>query len=83
MWPVSREAFPKPFIPLTDGESLLQKTLLRALSVPAVNHVLTVTNRAYFFQTRDAYTDLRAQQNIDWQADWLLEPVGRNTARDQ
>lgn len=79
LWPVSREAFPKPFIPLADGESLLQKTLLRALSVPAVSQVLTVTNRAYFFQTRDAYADLRAQENTAWQADWLLEPVGRNT----
>jgi mannose-1-phosphate guanylyltransferase/mannose-6-phosphate isomerase len=30
LWPVSREALPKPFIKLPDGESLLVKTLLRA-----------------------------------------------------
>jgi mannose-1-phosphate guanylyltransferase len=28
LWPVSREALPKPFIKLPDGESLLVKTLL-------------------------------------------------------
>ena len=55
------------------------KTLLRALALQGVEHVLTVTNRAYFFQTRDAYAQVRAQQAGAWQADWLLEPVGRNT----
>ena len=29
LWPVSREAYPKPFIKLPDGRSLLQKTLDR------------------------------------------------------
>ena len=27
LWPVSRESYPKPFIRLADGKSLLQKTL--------------------------------------------------------
>lgn len=27
LWPVSREAMPKPFMRLPDGQSLLQKTL--------------------------------------------------------
>lgn len=79
LWPVSRESFPKPFIALADGQSLLQKTLLRALSLQGVERVLTITNQAYFFQTRDAYAQVRAQHHGAWQADWLLEPVGRNT----
>lgn len=79
LWPVSREAFPKPLIPLADGQSLLQKTLLRALALQGVERVLTVTNRAYFFQTRNAYAEVRTQHHSAWQADWLLEPVGRNT----
>jgi mannose-1-phosphate guanylyltransferase/mannose-6-phosphate isomerase len=29
LWPVSREQYPKPFIKLDDGESLLQKAFLR------------------------------------------------------
>ena len=80
LWPVSREAFPKPFIRLADGESLLQKTLHRALLLPQVSHVLTVTNREYFFQTRDAYVESSDPKKTAWQPDWLLEPVGRNTA---
>ncbi|MBP3861593.1 MAG: hypothetical protein J6I30_17465, partial [Pseudomonas sp.] len=30
LWPVSREAMPKPFMCLPDGQSLLQKTFARA-----------------------------------------------------
>lgn len=79
LWPVSREAFPKPFMTLADGESLLQKTLLRALSLPEVGQILTVTNQAYYFQTRDSYANLGSLVNTSWQSDWLLEPVSRNT----
>lgn len=81
LWPVSREALPKPFIALPDGETLLQKTLKRALALPGVEHILTVTNRDYYFLTRDEY-----ESNADDAAagrivhDYLLEPLGRNTA---
>lgn len=81
LWPVSREALPKPFIALPDGETLLQKTLTRALALPGVEHILTVTNRDYYFLTRDEY-----ESNADDAAagrvvhDYLLEPLGRNTA---
>ena len=30
LWPVSREGHPKPFMKLADGQSLLEKTYLRA-----------------------------------------------------
>lgn len=76
LWPVSREALPKPFIELPDGETLLQKTLRRAISLSGVKRVLTVTNRDYYFLTRDEYES--ADTSITH--DYLLEPVGRNTA---
>ena len=57
LWPVSREAHPKPFIVLPDGESLLQKTLLRAAALKP-DSILTITNRDYFFITRDAYAEV-------------------------
>src|SRR5207237_4224865 len=77
LWPVSREALPKPFIKLADGQSLLAKTLRRALVSASGKGVLTVTNRDYFFLTRDEY----AAANQDGaQLDFLLEPVSRNTA---
>lgn len=78
LWPVSREAHPKPFIKLADGESLLQKTYLRAARLPAVKTVLTVTNRDYYFLTRDEYLD--KAMSLPPEHHFLLEPMGRNTA---
>src|SRR6185436_11945997 len=78
LWPVSREALPKPFIKLADGQSLLAKTLRRAMAVSDANGILTVTNRDYFFLTRDEYE--RAVKKNGPELDYLLEPVSRNTA---
>src|SRR3954466_6666819 len=77
LWPVSREALPKPFIKLADGQSLLAKTLRRALSCASGNRVLTVTNRDYFFLTRDEFELLGRKGPT---LEFLLEPVSRNTA---
>ncbi|MEO8670008.1 MAG: mannose-1-phosphate guanylyltransferase/mannose-6-phosphate isomerase [Tahibacter sp.] len=78
LWPVSRSAHPKPFMRMPDGESLLYKTLDRALRVADGGTVLTVTGRDYFFLTRDEYAT-HARANLD-QLPFLLEPAGRNTA---
>ena len=77
LWPLSREGHPKPFIGLADGHSLLQKTFARAADLPAVQRVLTVTNRDFYFQTADHY---RAVNHTAVALDYLLEPFGRNTA---
>jgi mannose-1-phosphate guanylyltransferase/mannose-6-phosphate isomerase len=77
LWPVSREAHPKPFIVLPDGQSLMQKTLLRAAALNP-DSILTITNRDYFFITRDAYAEVGLAPGIA--LDYLLEPAGRNTA---
>jgi len=76
LWPVSRQTLPKPFIELPDGSTLLQKTLQRAAALDAVQTVLTVTNKECYFLTRDEY----AAGNAHVTHDYLLEPVGRNTA---
>lgn len=78
LWPVSRETFPKPFMKLPDGDSLLKKTLLRAAGLPGVVEVLTVTNREYFFTTRDEYASAKTGRQLGF--DYVLEPCGRNTA---
>lgn len=75
LWPVSREAHPKPFIQLPDGQSLLQKTFLRASGLDAVAEVLTVTNRDYYFKTKDEYQACASGVTVSF----LLEPCGRNT----
>ncbi len=77
LWPVSREAMPKPFMRLPDGESLLQKTFKRAAGLPGVDRLLTVTNREVFFRTLDDYRLLnKGAAGLDF----ILEPFGRNTA---
>ncbi len=76
LWPVSREAYPKPFIRLADGQSLIQKSMLRAAAVAPAGPVLTVTNREYVYATRDEYRSVGAdERNV-----FLLEPSARNTA---
>jgi mannose-1-phosphate guanylyltransferase len=78
LWPVSREAHPKPFMKLADGQSLLQKTFLRAAGLPGVREILTITNREYYFKSKDEYETTVAQTAA--RPTFLLEPVGRNTA---
>jgi mannose-1-phosphate guanylyltransferase / mannose-6-phosphate isomerase len=77
LWPLSREQHPKPFIQLADGESLLQKTYLRAKKIHDVNHILTITNRELLFKITDEYSRYN-QQNMH--QSFILEPVGKNTA---
>ncbi|GAA0724072.1 mannose-1-phosphate guanylyltransferase/mannose-6-phosphate isomerase [Dokdonella soli] len=78
LWPVSRSAYPKPFMRMGDGESLLKKTLDRALRLADGGQVLTVTGRDYYFLTRDEYAQ-HAGADLD-KLPFLLEPAGRNTA---
>lgn len=77
LWPVSRRAHPKPFMELADGETLAEKTFLRAKAVTRNAPVLTVTSRDYYFYTRDLYAGLEESTGNDL---FLLEPMGRNTA---
>lgn len=79
LWPVSRQGHPKPFIELPDGQTLLHKTLQRAAAVASAQRLLLVTNRDYYFISKDEVK--RAQGNTtQLVTDYLLEPFGRNTA---
>ena len=79
LWPVSREAHPKPFMELADGQNLLQKTFVRAAGLNGVKMVLTITNREYYFKTRDDFAAVKGVPASVERA-FLLEPMGRNTA---
>jgi mannose-1-phosphate guanylyltransferase / mannose-6-phosphate isomerase len=88
LWPVSREAAPKPFMPVADGASLLEKTYRRALALGGgvdektteLRAILTVTNRDYEYlvSAETAKLGLFAQSTIAQKM--LLEPQARNTA---
>ncbi len=78
LWPVSRKAYPKPFMQLSNGQSLAAMTFDRALNVATEDTVLTVTSRDYYFLCKDIY---RANPDADMDKQYfLLEPSGRNTA---
>jgi mannose-1-phosphate guanylyltransferase len=77
LWPVSREGHPKPFIRLADGESLLHKTYRRAALLATHGDIITVTNRDYYFQSKD---ELAASRPGEMHPHFILEPFGRNTA---
>lgn len=76
LWPVSREQYPKPFMKLPDGQSLLQKAFLRAARVGA-HQVLTVTGQEYYFSTVNEYQALKLP---DVSTSFIIEPLRRNTA---
>lgn len=77
LWPVSRRAYPKPFIRLASGDSLLGRTLQRALAVVEGDEIITVTSADYRFLTADEYTRSATRA---FRSRLLLEPAGRNTA---
>jgi mannose-1-phosphate guanylyltransferase/mannose-6-phosphate isomerase len=78
LWPVSREGHPKPFMTLPDGQTLLGKTYQRAAGLLGTHgDIVTVTNRDYYFQSKDYYQDAHLGHH---RGHFVLEPVGRNTA---
>ena len=81
LWPLSREAAPKPFMPLpgdgSEGDTLLARTFLRAAAIDDIAGIVTITNRDYYFHTKDTYAGAGAAHPP--RMAYLLEPSGRNT----
>ena len=74
LWPVSREAHPKQFLPLAGELSMLQGTLQRTSGLEATAP-LVVCNEEHRFMVAEQL------RQVDLQASALiLEPQGRNTA---
>ncbi len=73
LFPLSREQFPKQFIPLVDDESLFQKTVKRALLFSSPQDIAVVTNKDHIFLVRDQLAAIGCDCRV------LAEPTGRNT----
>ncbi|GKT11803.1 MAG: mannose-1-phosphate guanylyltransferase [Thiomicrorhabdus sp.] len=73
LWPLSRTMLPKQFVRLFDGKSLFQETVLR--NHPVCSQSFIVSNKDQYFLAVD-----QLAQVSDDPAQFLLEPVGRNTA---
>jgi mannose-1-phosphate guanylyltransferase/mannose-6-phosphate isomerase len=75
LWPLSRKSYPKQFVPLIGGKSLLQLTLERVC--PLGERAMVVAAEPHRFMVADA---LHTATPAAAQAQVILEPVGRNTA---
>ncbi|CUS47096.1 MAG: mannose-1-phosphate guanylyltransferase ManC [Idiomarinaceae bacterium HL-53] len=74
LWPLSRAAFPKQFLKLNGGGTMLQETLAR-LKGAEVGAPMVICNEEHRFLTAE---QLRQVGQLDHNI--ILEPVGRNTA---
>lgn len=87
LWPLSRTMLPKQFVRLFDNRSLFQDTVLRNQSV--CSHSFVVSNNEQFFLAVDQLEQISGieipgaspRMTTDFtDSQFLLEPVGRNTA---
>ncbi len=75
LWPLSRELYPKQFLPLVGERTMIQDTALRTLGLAGVAAPIVVCNEAHRFLVAEQLRQVGiVPQSI------LLEPVGRNTA---
>ena len=72
LWPLSRKALPKQFVPLVNGKSLLQLTLERAALLSPQQ--IIVASEDHRFLVQECANAANVHSTI------LLEPVARNTA---
>lgn len=77
LWPISRKSCPKPFLRLSDGQSLVQKAFLRGSDLPGVQGVVVVTSQDSFLMAADEF---RAVNPRGLTISYICEPVGRGTA---
>jgi len=76
LWPLSRESFPKQFVPLIGDQSLLGLTIER---VKKLGPPICITNEEHRFFVQDLLIS-SLNDATDAGANILLEPAGRNTA---
>lgn len=72
LWPLSRKALPKQFVPLVQGKSLLQLTLERAARLGQRQLIVAAEDHRFLVQACAAAAGV--------QGTILLEPMARNTA---
>ena len=79
LWPISRTLMPKQFVKLFDNKSLFQLTVERNKSV--CNEQFIVSNAEQYFLAVDQLEELNNNSQFSiLNSQFLLEPVGRNTA---
>ena len=74
LWPLSREAYPKQFLPLVGSETMLQATWKRVAPIADAAPIV-VANQEHRFMAAEQLRECNARPDA-----LILEPVGRNTA---
>src|SRR5690606_36889386 len=74
LWPLSREAYPKQFLPLAGERTMLQDTWLRVAALAAAAPIVVV-NEGHLLLAAEQLRLVGVAH-----ADIVLEPVRRNTA---
>ncbi|MDH3871335.1 MAG: mannose-1-phosphate guanylyltransferase/mannose-6-phosphate isomerase [Gammaproteobacteria bacterium] len=75
LWPLSREHYPKPLLPLITEQTLLQETANRLDDLPDLGDAVYVCNEEHRFLVAEQVSQLGKKA-----ATIILEPQGRNTA---
>lgn len=75
LWPMSRERYPKQFLPLCSERTMLQETIGRTADPARFTTPLVITNEEHRFIVAEQIRHTGAAN-----ARIVLEPVGRNTA---
>jgi len=74
LWPLSRELYPKQFLPLVGERTMLQDTLSRLEGLGAASPIVVCNEQHRFIVAEQIRQQAAAPTAI------VLEPVGRNTA---
>lgn len=73
LWPLSTPSFPKQFLPLPNGRSMIQESLARVEGIISPERAWVVTGRSMIELVREHLPSLPVSQILG-------EPVGRSTA---
>ena len=75
LWPLSREHYPKPLLPLFGDRTMLQQTAVRLTGLKGAHNPVFVCNEEHRFLVAEQVQSLGFKAGAI-----LLEPEGRNTA---
>jgi mannose-1-phosphate guanylyltransferase/mannose-6-phosphate isomerase len=75
LWPLSRAALPKQFLPLVTDKTMLQETILRLQGLQDMAPPLLVCNNEHRFLAAEQLREINVKPHS-----LVLEPIGRNTA---
>ncbi len=75
LWPLSRSAYPKQFLPLLNEKSMLQETVLRAQRIHQAQPPIILCHQDYRFIVAEQLVSIGVKN-----ATLILEPISKNTA---